>query len=199
MASKKGYSRLYAAGSNHCEPSDLDSPVLRADGSGDNRGRLIHVILYLLLLASNIVFITLYYQSSSQFHERDADCIRPQLISSPARSALQYTKKRLWRDIDGPNPFTGSPRPEFDQAWKQMIEPMTIKVSADELAGFAAGDTTLEFRNGSGYIAEMAAYHELHCIKRIRRHLHFERYYGEVTEDERIREEAHIGKFPSLC
>ncbi|MCJ1448186.1 MAG: hypothetical protein MMC23_008700 [Stictis urceolatum] len=69
---------------------------------------------------------------------------------------------------------------------------MTIKVSADELAGFAAGDTTLEFRNGSGYIAEMAAYHELHCIKRIRRHLHFERYYGEVTEDERIREEAHI-------
>ena len=41
---------------------------------------------------------------------------------------------------------------------------MTIKVTADELAQFSEGDTTLAFKDGSGYIAEMAAYHELHCI-----------------------------------
>lgn len=41
---------------------------------------------------------------------------------------------------------------------------MAIKVSASELAQFSEGDSTIAFQDGSGYIAEMAAYHELHCI-----------------------------------
>lgn len=41
--------------------------------------------------------------------------------TAPADSAIRYEKKRLWRDIDGPNPFTGKPRPEFDQAWRDII------------------------------------------------------------------------------
>lgn len=44
----------------------------------------------------------------------------PQLIA-PATSAIRYEKRRLWRDIEGPNPFTGKPRPEFDQAWRDII------------------------------------------------------------------------------
>lgn len=41
---------------------------------------------------------------------------------------------------------------------------ITIKVSGDELARFSGGDTTIAFKDGSGYIAEMGVYHELHCI-----------------------------------
>jgi hypothetical protein len=40
---------------------------------------------------------------------------------------------------------------------------MTIKVSADELSQFSESDSSIALKDGSGYIAEMAVYHELHC------------------------------------
>jgi hypothetical protein len=94
---------------------------------------------------------------------------------------VQYEKRRLWRDIDGPNPYTGAPRPEFDEAWRKIIErmyyhalttsfltnrnaAMTLKVSKEELDQFSEGDSTVKFKDGSGYLAEMTVYHELHCV-----------------------------------
>jgi hypothetical protein len=41
---------------------------------------------------------------------------------------------------------------------------MTLKVSEGELASFSEGDSTVKFKDGSGYLAEMAMYHELHCV-----------------------------------
>ena len=42
---------------------------------------------------------------------------------------------------------------------------MTTKISAEELAHLP--DTSIPFADGSGYIAELAVYHELHCVVRI--------------------------------
>lgn len=88
---------------------------------------------------------------------------------------------------------------------------MTINITSEELANLP--DPSIAFKDGTGYIAELAVYHELHCIvrhlihpsisrwklrltpspqKRIRRHFHLDRYYPNMTEDDRIREEAHI-------
>ena len=69
---------------------------------------------------------------------------------------------------------------------------MTIKISAEEL--IQLHEDSIAFADGSGYIAEMAVYHELHCIKRIRRHFHLERYYPGMSAEEREKEEVHIGK-----
>jgi hypothetical protein len=44
--------------------------------------------------------------------------------TAPAKNSIRYEKRRLWRDIDGPNPYTGAPRPEFDEAWRNIIERM---------------------------------------------------------------------------
>ena len=141
--------------------------------------------------------------------------------------ALHYEKRRLWRNIDD-NVFTGDPRPELDAAWRELIErefclssvylcsfglhgsclfslldymlkhssAMTLKISAKELSHLH--EDSIAFADGSGYIAEMAVYHELHCIKRIRRHFHLERYYPDMTAEERGKEEVHIGKLCSL-
>ena len=68
---------------------------------------------------------------------------------------------------------------------------MTLKISAEELSHLH--EESIAFADGSGYIAEMAVYHELHCIKRIRRHFHLERYYPGMTAEEREKEEVHIG------
>lgn len=42
---------------------------------------------------------------------------------------------------------------------------MTIKVSQESLNRI--NETSIAFRDGSGFIAELAVYHELHCIVRL--------------------------------
>jgi hypothetical protein len=41
---------------------------------------------------------------------------------------------------------------------------MAIKISSEELA--LLGEASVAFADGSGYLAEMAVFHELHCIVR---------------------------------
>ncbi|KAL4865662.1 hypothetical protein BDV12DRAFT_174323 [Aspergillus spectabilis] len=144
-----------------------------------------HRVGYAILIVLNFTLIGICFR----LNQLNQTCVRPRLSYSPALAVLSYEPKRLKRDIDH-NPFTGDPRPEFDAAWKYILEPMTIKITASELSHLP--DPSIPFADGSGYIAELAAYHELHCIKRIRRHLHLDRYYPNMTEDERLREEVHV-------
>lgn len=44
------------------------------------------------------------------------------------------------------------------------MEAITIKILPDELA--MLNETSIALKDGSGYIAETAVYHELHCIVR---------------------------------
>ncbi|KAL5086659.1 hypothetical protein Trisim1_008744 [Trichoderma cf. simile WF8] len=149
----------------------------------------LHYIVYGILALSNLLFFSLYWRARRSGEQ----CVRPKLIYSPAAEAIEYIPKRLMRDLKN-NPFTGEPNDEpteeFDKAWAHLLEPMTIKISADELSHLP--DDSIAMQDGSGYIAELTVYHELHCIKRIRRHFHQQRYYGNMTEDEHIREETHI-------
>lgn len=47
----------------------------------------------------------------------------------------------------------------------QYIElAMTIEITAAELSHLP--DSSIAFRDGKGFIAELAAYHELHCVVR---------------------------------
>lgn len=41
---------------------------------------------------------------------------------------------------------------------------MTIKITPEELSHLP--DPSIAFKNETGYIAELAVYHELHCIVR---------------------------------
>ncbi|KAF2197123.1 hypothetical protein GQ43DRAFT_381725 [Delitschia confertaspora ATCC 74209] len=144
-----------------------------------------HRILSFLLLLTNICFFGLWQKSKAI----STTCIRPELVYTPAKNIIRYEKKRLFRDIEN-NVYTGEPRPEHDEAWAKLIEPITIKVSERDLNAINA--TSIAFKDGSGYIAETAVYHELHCIKRVRRHLHLSHYYPNMTEDQRLREGPHI-------
>ncbi|ETS75000.1 hypothetical protein PFICI_13484 [Pestalotiopsis fici W106-1] len=192
MASQHRYSPVASTERNSNDLQELDFDDKDTSRHSQRRQTLYHCLV-VLLIVSNIGFASLWllYPRVKSWQD-SSDCARPQLIYSPATSALRYEKKRLWRDIDGPNPYTGKPRPEHDEAWRELISPITIKVSADELSRFSGGDSTIEFADGSGYIAEMGVYHELHCIKRVRRYLHLSHYYPNMTEADRVREDAHI-------
>ncbi|KAF7532290.1 hypothetical protein G7054_g8112 [Neopestalotiopsis clavispora] len=111
-------------------------------------------------------------------------------MEAPAISAIQYERRTLWRSIEPDNVYTGEPREDHDNAWRKLIEPMVVKISAEEL--HQLGEPSIALRDGSGYMAELAVFHELHCIKRIRRHLHLDYYYGNMTADEEDREVRHM-------
>lgn len=42
-------------------------------------------------------------------------------LTAPAKHVISYEQRRLKRDIEN-NVFTGDPRPEFDAAWKYLLE-----------------------------------------------------------------------------
>jgi hypothetical protein len=44
---------------------------------------------------------------------------------------------------------------------------MAMKITTEELARL--GEPSIAFKDGSGYLAEMAVFHELHCIVRLSR------------------------------
>ncbi|KAK7948428.1 uncharacterized protein PG986_009314 [Apiospora aurea] len=195
MAPSQTYQRVHSTEKENDDFSETEEASNATISSLPQKYRRLftYTIIVILLIISNLAFAGLWIQTrSSREHPEAPGCVRPQLIYSPATSAIRYEKKRLWRDIDGPNPFTGKPRPELDQAWRDIIAPITIKVSADELARFSEGDSTISFKDGSGYIAEMGVYHELHCVKRVRRYLHLVYYYPNMTGADRVREDTHI-------
>ncbi|KAI1387571.1 uncharacterized protein F4822DRAFT_406959 [Hypoxylon trugodes] len=142
------------------------------------------MILGIFLVVSNVVWFIKYSTLA------DNVCIRPKLSYSPATSSISYERRVLWRSIGPENVYTGKPRKELDEAWAELIKPMAIKISSSELA--LLGESSIAFEDGSGYLAEMAVFHELHCIKRLRRHLHLNYYYGNMTADEADLESKHI-------
>ncbi|GAW16194.1 hypothetical protein ANO14919_056170 [Xylariales sp. No.14919] len=196
MNSSEGYHYLAPGSQEDEDLSDLGELKNRRSLLTHNqKPHIIHAAIIGLLIISNITFCVLWLKARAYEKSQNvSSCVRPQLIYSPATSAIRYEKKRLWRDIDGPNAFTGKPRPEFDKAWHDIVAPITIKVSHSELQRFSEGDSTIAFKDGSGYIAELGVYHELHCAKRVRRYLSLEYYYPNITDEDRAREDAHIGK-----
>lgn len=59
--------------------------------------------------------------------------------------------------------FKGFPRPELDEAWSNLIEPMHIRVSP-EIAR-QTNFTSLELGDGSGDSwGTPVVYHNLHCL-----------------------------------
>ena len=108
--------------------------------------------------------------------------------------AITYTRQHLFRRLED-NPFTGKPRPELDAAYGKLLKPMTVRITPQEYQQANLGVSTLKLKDGSGYIGEMAVYHELHCIKRLRRHLALDYYYPHLTGDELERENIHAGMY----
>ncbi|KAF2797785.1 hypothetical protein K505DRAFT_372183 [Melanomma pulvis-pyrius CBS 109.77] len=141
---------------------------------------VLFVLLSLTCIFSNMAWWMAYEEVANR------PCTRPRLIFSPATEAIKYERRKLWRSIELENPYAGDPRvdptPLHDAKWSELVRPMAMKITAEELSKI--GEPSIAFKDGSGYLTEMAVFHELHCIKRMRRHFHLKFYYGNATEDE---------------
>jgi len=58
--------------------------------------------------------------------------------------------------------YAGQPSMELDKAWHELLKPINIRVSTEELKKI--NQTSLKLPDGSGYLAQLGAFHELHCV-----------------------------------
>ena len=80
---------------------------------------------------------------------------------APAREALQYEQKKFLLAFQE-SPFAGDPRPELDRAWHELLEPINIRVSSEDLR--INNLTSVDLPGNKGSLAQLGVWHELHCI-----------------------------------
>lgn len=83
---------------------------------------------------------------------------------APARVIALKESKTLDNSVLHGSIFKGPPRPELDDAWKQLLINANIRVSAEELEN--AGKDSIPLEDGSGYYSILDVYHQLHCLVR---------------------------------
>ncbi|KAF2711444.1 hypothetical protein K504DRAFT_489325 [Pleomassaria siparia CBS 279.74] len=110
---------------------------------------------------------------------------------SPAESTVRYnsTYFNKYGHLGG-NPFSQPPGPELDEAWHRLLAGMNIVVSPKWLDPFGAGSVRLA--DNSGVLAQLGLYHELHCLKKLKRWNYRAHYYGNLSDAELKEEEVHI-------
>ncbi|KAK3997971.1 hypothetical protein QBC44DRAFT_392406 [Cladorrhinum sp. PSN332] len=100
---------------------------------------------------------------------------------SPVRSAVRYNVQEFQYNHGHLNPFSGEPRPEFDQAWSKLLRSSAIRITKAEMKQM--NKTSVALRDGSGYVGYIEAIHMLHCVKRIYQSQYPERYPELEDED----------------
>ncbi|KAI1865358.1 uncharacterized protein JN550_008406 [Neoarthrinium moseri] len=108
-------------------------------------------------------------------------------IHAFAGLAVRY-KFRLYDNFIN-SPYGGEPTPASDEAWHQLLNNMSIRVTAEELA--AHGQSSVELPNG-GYLAWLGVFHELHCVKMLRQWSWREHYFPNLTAHEHQHHMVHI-------
>lgn len=75
------------------------------------------------------------------------------------------TEKKIYKLRVVDSNFTGKPEPVIDEAWHELLEGVTFRVSKRDLDYYNV--TSLPLADGSGYASETFMTHELHCLVRI--------------------------------
>ncbi|MCJ1473609.1 hypothetical protein MMC13_002260 [Lambiella insularis] len=92
-------------------------------------------------------------------------------------------------DYDNSSPYFGAPTPELDQAWLDLVQHTPIVLSNEEFKHYNKDGILLG--DGSGYLATITMYHDMHCIRYLRQTLYADYYFPNHTERERIARRNH--------
>ncbi|KAK3312965.1 hypothetical protein B0H66DRAFT_538051 [Apodospora peruviana] len=96
----------------------------------------------------------------------------------------------LVREIDSTLPaYVGTPSPELDAAWEDIVQPLNVFVTEKELEGDTVG-TSPDPETGL-YVAMPQGFHDLHCLNMIRQRLHLD-YYSAMARMNRTTLDTHI-------
>jgi len=112
---------------------------------------------------------------------------------APARSAIKYEKVAFDGDLTKANPYKGTPRPELERAWHDLLQYSNIRIDAETLQKL--NRTSIKLADGSGdYFGALNVHHHLHCLKYVR-HYVYRDHYNESREFADGNYLEHIGQY----
>ncbi|KAI6093648.1 hypothetical protein F4821DRAFT_221079 [Hypoxylon rubiginosum] len=117
------------------------------------------------------------------------------VVYSPAQEAIEYEAKPAEGLINGTSVFVGYPSPQSDLAWSGLLE-ANIRISKDEMRRLDT--TSLPFQDGDGYLGMLGVYHQLHCLKQLRKWIYRDYYYRDESQsvlDERAFHADHCVEY----
>ncbi|KAK0702005.1 hypothetical protein B0T26DRAFT_735537 [Lasiosphaeria miniovina] len=109
-------------------------------------------------------------------------------IHAFAGLAVKY-KFRLYDNFVN-SPYGGEPTAASDAAWHDLLNNMSVRVTAEELE--AHGQTSVALPEGGGYLAWLGVFHELHCVKMLRQWSWREHYFPNMTAHDHMHQMVHI-------
>ncbi|POS68810.1 hypothetical protein DHEL01_v212797 [Diaporthe helianthi] len=83
-------------------------------------------------------------------------------LDSPASEAVSWRVDRLHIGLNDSNAFRGDPREELDASWDHLLSDEETLHKIGRTSAVALED------NEGGYLAELAVFHQLHCLRMIR-------------------------------
>ncbi|KAI1148472.1 hypothetical protein F4825DRAFT_433881 [Nemania diffusa] len=166
-----------------------DQGLLPARSRNDSRFSIYNIALLCVLTHLMSLFYVGIIYASLRGHIFQNACEGQHFeVYSPARNALEYESRLVDGKLED-NPFVLAPGPESNAAWHSLLQGTIVKVTAEELA--QAGLESLALKDGTGYLATLGVYHELHCIKRLRMWFYQDVYYSNLTEAAYAETRAH--------
>ena len=60
------------------------------------------------------------------------------------------------------SPYAGTPSPDIEAAWTDLLSPMHIRITEAELR--RDNQDSVALPEGGGYLGWLGVFHELHCI-----------------------------------
>ncbi|KAI1183513.1 hypothetical protein F5B17DRAFT_448291 [Nemania serpens] len=195
MEKPQRYQLIHHQGESEQSSEDEDATLLPVGAIFGRRRRYIRVtlivvgvIIALIVYSGALVIATL---KLTEYQKRQGT----RFLKSPVSDFLSYVPHVMeqWEDVkpDAKIYFTGKPRPEIDQNWHDLLNPMNTRVPRDVMAELGRLDEGIRFPDGT-YFGQLMVFHHLHCLKRIYQALHPE-YYGaaNLTSDEKAGQQDH--------
>ncbi|KAM7220100.1 protein of unknown function (DUF3328) domain containing protein [Rhypophila decipiens] len=183
------------------EDQDEVSAGIKAHSPRPNR-----LLLLLPWLISLILTLLLLKQAAlkSTVHDSCSKCIWKEFEIRAAKRQIPLTTTHvkftgglkivdgvgLVREIDPTLPvYVGTPSPELDAAWEDIVQPLNVFLTEKELEGDTDG-TSPDPETGL-YVAMPQGFHDLHCLNMIRQRLHLD-YYSAMARMNRTTLDTHI-------
>ncbi|KAK8055064.1 hypothetical protein PG993_000291 [Apiospora rasikravindrae] len=110
--------------------------------------------------------------------------------AAPADAVVRYEKTYFDKYGHLSSPFSKKPGPELDAAWHKELSGMNIRISKEWLNDL--GTEYIRLADGSGVLAQLGLYHELHCLKRVKHWIYYSHYFGNGSNVDQEEEEAHV-------
>ncbi|KAF3396581.1 hypothetical protein DPV78_008391 [Talaromyces pinophilus] len=142
-------------------------------------------ICYLILIG---MYVKLWIRLKDL--ESEVHTMKPDIFPSLARSSAFRKDSRVFPLTVTGTPFAGDPSPELDQAWHDLLEGTTIRVSKEDLDYYNV--TSLPLTDGMGFASGLFVTHELHCLKKVRQYIYKEVYFEDVQGFARNELKTHI-------